>query len=184
MQEFNISPCKFLFASFAQTSKTVCWDGLLNCIWLKTCFPNWTQFTASSDCKQEYKAQSCYIRRMIYTINTEHKNKILNNIHNRPAQYGEQKISTDILKIVPLRLETTQCLHRKKQNISWHYFLFPWNIYVCATAMLRSWSRKFNLGENSKFASTGTFRKVAGPAGRPSRWSFNQARSQVWPSNF
>ena len=56
-----------------------------------------------------------------------------------------------------LRLETVQYLHRKKQNISRHCFIFPWNIYVCATAMLRSWSRKFNLGENSKFASTGTF---------------------------
>ena len=67
MQEFNISPCKFPFASFTQTSKTVCWDGLLNCIRQKTCFPNWTQFTASSDCKQEYKSQSCYIRHTRYT---------------------------------------------------------------------------------------------------------------------
>ena len=28
-------------------------------------------------------------------INTEHKNKCLNNIHNRPVQTGEQKILTD-----------------------------------------------------------------------------------------
>ena len=126
MQEFNILPCKFLFASFAQTSKTVCWDGLLNCIWLKTCFPNWTQFTASSDCKQEYKAQSCYIRRMIYTINTEHKNKCVNNIHNRPPQTGEQKILTDNPEKCSIKTRDDTMFAQKKKNI----FLSP-KIYMC-----------------------------------------------------
>ena len=73
-------------------------------------------------------------------INTEHKNKCLNNIHNRPVQTGEQKILTDNPEKCSIKTRDDTMFAQKEAKYIMTLLPFFPEIYMCATAMLRSWS--------------------------------------------
>ena len=151
-------------------------------------------------------------------INTEHKNKCLNNIHNRPVQTGEQKILTDNPEKCSIKTRDDTMFAQKEAK--YIMTLLPFSVkYICVqrrcwevglesliwekTASLlqlelfaKSRDRPAGLrvgpsirqevksdGATSKISLNSTF-SINSFNLIPSMNSFNQARSQVWRSNF